>query len=395
MRDGSRHSTRFVLKDALPRGDVTGAELAALADAAFLRSAQWPHVEVAGKVVRIADLFCGSGAMTLGVWEACRAIGHRCEVALAVDTSDRTLATYRHNFPAAIMAHKDVCHLLDSPLGVAPSGTEHELVREVGSVDVLVAGPPCQGHSDLNNYTRRIDPRNRLYERIARFAELVCPKHVIVENVPTVLHDAAKVVDTTATHLRSLGYSVDHGAVDIASLGVAQHRRRHILLASLERQVSLGECIASYIRPAAPVASVLGDLLDIEPGSEFDKPSSISAANAKRIEYLFRFDRHDLPDSRRPKCHRLKSHTYRSVYGRMFWDRPAQTVTSGFTCMGQGRFVHPKRKRTLTPHEAARLQFLPDFFRFDGELPRTALAEMIANAVPPKLTYVVTLELLR
>jgi DNA (cytosine-5)-methyltransferase 1 len=143
------------------------------------------------------------------------------------------------------------------------------------------------------------------------------------------------------------------------------------------------------------VASVLGDLLDIEPGSEFDKPSSISAANAKRIEYLFRFDRHDLPDSRRPKCHRLKSHTYRSVYGRMFWDRPAQTVTSGFTCMGQGRFVHPKRKRTLTPHEAARLQFLPDFFRFDGELPRTALAEMIANAVPPKLTYVVTLELLR
>jgi DNA (cytosine-5)-methyltransferase 1 len=63
--------------------------------------------------------------------------------------------------------------------------------------------------------------------------------------------------------------------------------------------------------------------------------------------------------------------------------------------MGQGRFVHPKRRRTLTPHEAARLQFLPDFFHFDEDLPRTALCEMIANAVPPKLTYLVALELLR
>jgi len=79
----------------------------------------------------------------------------------------------------------------------------------------------------------------------------------------------------------------------------------------------------------------------------------------------------------------------------MYWSRPAQTITSGFTCMGQGRFVHPKRKRTLTPHEAARLQFLPDFFEFDEDLPRTKLCEMIANAVPPKLAYLLALELLR
>jgi DNA (cytosine-5)-methyltransferase 1 len=79
----------------------------------------------------------------------------------------------------------------------------------------------------------------------------------------------------------------------------------------------------------------------------------------------------------------------------MYWEKPAQTITSGFTSMGQGRFVHPKEQRTLTPHEAARLQFIPDFFRFDESIGRTALAEMIGNAVPPKLTYVIGLELLR
>jgi DNA (cytosine-5)-methyltransferase 1 len=79
----------------------------------------------------------------------------------------------------------------------------------------------------------------------------------------------------------------------------------------------------------------------------------------------------------------------------MHWDQPAQTITSGFTSMGQGRFVHPKEQRTLTPHEAARLQFIPDFLRFDDGIGRTTLAEMIGNALPAKLTYVIGLELLR
>src|SRR4051812_46467341 len=86
--------------------------------------------------------------------------------------------------------------------------------------------------------------------------------------------------------------------------------------------------------------------------------------------------------------------TYISMYGRLLPDQPAQTVTTGFGSMGQGRYVHPTARRTITPHEAARLQFIPDFFEF-GARERTALAEMIGNGVPPKLTYIVALELLR
>ncbi len=116
---------------------------------------------------------------------------------------------------------------------------------------------------------------------------------------------------------------------------------------------------------------------------------------ATRIRFLFRHGRYDLPNHQRPPCHRGNNHTYKSVYGRLHWGKPAQTITSGFTCMGQGRFVHPSAKRTLTPHEAARLQFIPDFFSLGDHVGIAALAEMIGNAVPPKLTYVIALELVR
>ena len=88
---------------------------------------------------------------------------------------------------------------------------EHErsLVARVGHVDVLVGGPPCQGHSNLNNHTRRKDPKNKLYERMARFAELVKPTHIIIENVSAVLHDEGKVVKRTIEHLKALDYEVD------------------------------------------------------------------------------------------------------------------------------------------------------------------------------------------
>jgi DNA (cytosine-5)-methyltransferase 1 len=73
------------------------------------------------------------------------------------------------------------------------------------------------------------------------------------------------------------------------------------------------------------------------------------------------------------------------MYGRLAWDQLAQTITTGFTSMGQGRYVHPSRPRTLTPHEAARLQTFPDWFQWGESVPRTLLSTMIGNAVPPFL----------
>ena len=73
------------------------------------------------------------------------------------------------------------------------------------------------------------------------------------------------------------------------------------------------------------------------------------------------------------------------MYGRLRWNEPAQTITSGYGSMGQGRYVHPGRRCMLPPHEAARLQTIPDWFDFQHATTRGALARMIGNAVPPLL----------
>jgi DNA (cytosine-5)-methyltransferase 1 len=70
----------------------------------------------------------------------------------------------------------------------------------------------------------------------------------------------------------------------------------------------------------------------------------------------------------------------------MKWDEPAPTITGGFQTPGRGRFIHPKRKRVLTPHEASRIQGFPDWFDFISPLAegptRTMLGKWIGDAVP-------------
>jgi DNA mismatch endonuclease Vsr len=116
----------------------------------------------------------------------------------------------------------------------------------------------------------------------------------------------------------------------------------------------------------------------------YDTASTPSAENLERMKWLLEENRYDLPNWLRPDCH-ASDHSYNSMYGRLTWDAPAQTVTTGFGSMGQGRYVHPARPRTITPHEAARLQMIPDFVDFSSARTRGSLARLVGNAVPPVL----------
>ena len=99
-RDGTAHTTAFPLPRPL-RGTPVEHRLAELADAAFLRSCEWPQVRRAGGTIRVVDLFSGCGAMSLGVWEACRAIGMHFKTLLAVDSEPFAARIYKRNFPSA------------------------------------------------------------------------------------------------------------------------------------------------------------------------------------------------------------------------------------------------------------------------------------------------------
>ncbi len=362
-----------------------------------LRRSDRPHFEEGDRELRVVDLFAGCGGLTLGVAQAAQHAGARLAVPLAVDFEAAAVDVYSANFPTSQARLGTVEQFFDGDLGGEPTPTELQMAELCGQVHMLVGGPPCQGHSNLNNHTRRDDPKNALYARMARAAEVLRPQALLIENVPAVDHDRSKVVEATRKHLEVLGYEVAAATVGLHALGVAQTRHRHVLLATTLRGIDPAQLLKTLTDrtpdPDVNLRWAIGDLERIADPRGYDLPSVPSAENLKRMQYLLDHDLYDLPNDLRPVCHR-GSHSYVSMYGRLRWERPAQTVTSGYGSIGQGRYMHPGRRRALTGHEAARLQGFPDYFRFDAVIKRGTLATMIGNAVPPALSREVVTSLL-
>ena len=345
----------------------------------------WPEVRSERSVSAI-DLFSGCGGLSLGLWEAARAHGLRLEVLCAADLDSQALDTFSRNFHPKIALDSPIEHFVDGELGAVTTSNEREFVSQFEGLDFLIGGPPCQGHSDLNNHTRRNDPRNGLILRQVRLAELMSPEVVLIENVRGIRRDATGSYELAKDWLTKLGYEIQDMVMSAQDVGVAQARKRNFLVASKKSIPTSDAILAPHAADQRTFSWACEDLLNSDGETAFDTAATHSVVNKKRIDFLFDHDLYELPDEQRPDCHRLKPHSYKSVYGRMRWDRPAPTITTGFGSTGQGRFVHPKCRRTITPHEAARLQFFPDFFKFP-DVGRRALQKQIGNAVPSKMAF--------
>lgn len=355
-----------------------------ICDNEWLKKDKAPNYHLFKQAINIVDLFSGCGGLTLGAIEACYHNHLSSQIQLAVECNDTAANAYKDNFlnDKAQLYKGNIENLISNNPGDPLSDAEFSLQKKLQNVDILLAGPPCQGHSRLNNHTRLIDPRNKLYLKVIRFVELCRPQFIIIENVLNIKYDANNVLKNSADFLETLGYNVNNITVKTVEFGVAQNRVRHIQIASLDNfDISLEQYKSSSV-----LKNVIDDIMDNYKQSTeiFDTPSVTK--HQERIDHLFDNELYDLPDELRPDCHKHKKHTYYTSYGRLKWDEPGSTITRGFSTMGQGRFVHPLRKRTLTPHEAARIQGFPDFFRFNAAKKRGELHLMIANAVPPKIS---------
>lgn len=355
-----------------------------------LRAQHRPKFELGGSTTRIVDLFAGCGGISLGLAQACHAAGQALQIALAVDCEPLATAVYQQNFPfAERIETAPVEKFFDGELGDAPTFMEQRTSTWVAALDILVGGPPCQGHSNLNNHTRRTDEKNALYLRMVRATEILRPRLLMIENVPAVLrdrHNGVGVVAQAVEHLDRIGYRTEHRVVALAPLGVAQTRRRHIMLATAPGEpcpALLFDAIEA-LETSHDLRWAIGDLAGIISDSMLDREPKATTKNIERMQFLLDHDLYDLPNAQRPACHQ-GPHSYKSMYGRLRWDEPAQTITSGYGSIGQGRYMHPDRTRALTAHEAARIQGFPDYFDFSACTTRSALATMIGNAVPPQL----------
>ncbi len=393
-------------------GRVSRTEVTDLSDSGLSPSEAWWQSKLREKAkltptaprpLRVVDAFSGSGGLSLGASMAIEAAGFASHHVAAIDTDSTALAIHQLNFGTEAIIADSVSRMVDyhvfgtdadAEFGYEPELLAPDLFPET-TADVFLAGPPCQGHSNLNNHTRRDDPRNQLYVTSVALGLALKARCIVIENVPAVVNDKSNVVGTAEALLKSAGYSVACKVLRADELGAAQRRARFFLIATKSGDANAAfDAVASALAaPAMPVSWAIDDLLDTTASSLMDTPAAPSPVTLERINFLFDNELHDLPNEQRPDCHK-DGHSYPSVYGRMYWDKPAQTVTTGFNAAGQGRYVHPKRRRVITPHEAARIQGFPDWFCFTPDsmdVRRKHVAKWIGDAVHPILGYTATL----
>ena len=373
------HSSIVTRLDGQYLGEVIDErdDLRGLWDAERLRGAAVVFVEGdrLPESLRFVDLFAGCGGLSYGVQEAAKAVGLDSEAVLAVDNDTYALEIFRNNLKA------NRVEVLDLSENEASVGHD---------VDLLIGGPPCQGHSNLNNHTRRLDERDDLYLQMPKFAADHDIPLVAIENVPAIVSSYKSIVERAKSMFDENGYDVSELVMDASQLGVPQTRKRHFMFAS---RIATPEVSAIY-HELMTSPRVLGWAIDDlrEKTEAFvDRAAQLSAENQHRINEMFNNDWYELPNHLRPPSHQ-NGHSYGSVYGRMHWDKPASTLTTRFATPGCGRFIHPLERRTLTIHEGARIQGFPDDFQFvvAGQRPiRQRLTRAIGNAVPPAMGFVV------
>lgn len=316
------------------------------------------------------DLFCGCGGMTLGLKMA----GFR--VVGAVDIDPTAVETYTANHPEVKVLCRDIRDLDPAELLEATGSRP-------GGVELLAGCPPCQGFSTLRTKNGRIrvkDPRNDLLLDFLKFVEMLRPRAVIVENVPGLAADERFTF--FRTKMGELGYLGDHQVLNAAEYGVAQRRRRLIYLAGLGFKIPFGR----KSRRLRTVRDVIGELP--KAGASGDPLHDSPERRSPRVMELIRLipkdggSRNDLPEEYRLECHK-RCNGFKDVYGRMAWDRPAPTITSGCFNPSKGRFLHPEEDRAITMREAALLQGFPIDYKFTPVGNKTAVALMIGNALPP------------
>ena len=159
-----------------------------------------------GKKLVAIDLFSGCGGFSYGFQQA------GFHVTLGVDNTEIALKTFDLN-------HKDSkTMMLDLHLDEAIEAIVNETKKD--KVDVIIAGPPCQGFS-LTGTRNENDERNTLFNAVFRLAKRVNPKALIIENVPGLLKLYGGKAPKEITRLcDELGYTCNHQVLYAPDFGI-------------------------------------------------------------------------------------------------------------------------------------------------------------------------------
>ena len=351
---------------------------------------------VEGGPVDVVDMFAGCGGMSAG-FLAANAVIPAYRLAMAVDINELAMRTFEMNLglaPSALNLH-DYAHdqtAIVRAVNARRSSPEAPLV--------LIGCAPCQGFSSHRNAGGESDERNSLFLTFAKIAVAIGPDAVIVENVPEVTTDRYwPVVCRARKILEDAGYHVVLTAHDMAEFGVPQHRFRAVMIGMRKPFRMPRGFLADGQRRT--VRDAIGELPPIVPGevcatdpmhftaghrtSTVDTIKAVAPDGGRRPFHVG-------PESLRRFTERTGELAFKDVYSRLWWDRPAITITGHARNPASGRYVHPEQHRGLSLREAALLQGFPRSWTFAGGLGPAFL--QVGNAVPPPFAAFLAVHLL-
>lgn len=335
------------------------------------------------------DLFSGGGGLTQGLVQA----GY--DVVAAVELDSNAISTYELNHPSTQLITHDIRLVSANSLKNLLMGQE---------LDLLAACPPCQGFSSLTNAKNYEDPRNSLIIEVGRIVRELKPRTLMIENVPGLITRGRGYLNAFLEILDQEGYIYSYKVLQVADYGVPQFRKRFVLLAGLGFEIPIPQQTHSD-KPTddkfpwltvKDAISNMPETVELPQSYLMGGPESlnwhitrsISDMTKKRLKFIKPGgSRFDLPDELRPDCHKGNNTGYSNVYGRMSWDKPAPTITSGCTTLSKGRFGHPEQLRTISIREAALLQTFPINYKFSATSV-DSVCRIIGNALPCKFAEV-------
>lgn len=357
----------------------------------------WPTAKLAAQgPIDVVDMFAGCGGMSAG-FMAVNALLPAYRLALAIDIDRLAMDTYAANLGLQPL-DVDLDRFSDDQSEIVETVNRARSSRSAPLV--MIGCAPCQGFSSHRNSAGASDARNSLFVTFARIAAKVQPDAVIMENVPEILTDGYwPTVEAARRALEEAGYFTVLSAHDMAEFGVPQNRYRAVLVA-MKRPFVLPHGFLER-REFRTVRQAIGTLPHIEPGEVC--PSDAMHFTAKHrsstVDTIKAVpaDGGARPSNVGPECLRRVEvkqgrAAYEDVYGRLWWDRPAITITGHARNPASGRYVHPEQHRGLSVREAALLQGFPPGWAFRGGLGPAFM--QVGNAVPPPFAAFLAVHLL-
>lgn len=357
------------------------------------------------------SLFSGAFGLDLGFMGA----GFNPLVALDIEESSKN--TLEINVPNLPFIKGDISEIkTQTVLDIAG--------LDVGELDVLTGGPPCQPFSTAGKREGMSDPRASPLREFIRFVNEAQPKFFVMEEVTGLLSARLKHIPISERNgqellpeqmtgsvfkvivemLQNTGYSLSlssspalykNSILNAADYGAPQIRNRIVIIGS--------RCTQPYLPP--PTHSEMPMLTNAEhygkPWNTFwdatcdlqGKTMQSGSLSKKAKKYLSLVppggNWRDLPldcvEEAMGKAY-TSGGGKMGFFRRLSWDYPSPTVTTA-PAQAATMLCHPEELRPLSVEEYKRIQGFPDDWEIPGAI--ATKYKLIGNAVPVYLSYAI------